>query len=224
MGAPFIQPFIPSFDASGGIESGALLHFYELGTFIPKPVWTDTSLSVPHPHPLVSLPSGLFPAIYPTPGAPYRVVLTSADGTNAREMPDYTVDPGAAAIAAKADASLFASGTYLPMLTAVRNCSLLSLQRARYSRNGSVVNGSLLCTGTQTAGSSLTKVGFTLPVASALLIAADLIGTCSTTGSVPIGGSVYGDATNGRGEAEWTCAPAAGAGFGVCITFQYGVD
>jgi hypothetical protein len=119
------------------------------------------------------------------------------------------------------DLPLFASGTFTPTLTAVANCSALAVTKGQYSRNGAIVTGSMIVTGTQTLGSTLTKVGFSLPVASNFTIAGDLLGNCVTSSVTPTSGLAIGDSVNDRGEADWVCTSTAGAGFALIINFQY---
>jgi pectate lyase len=117
-----------------------------------------------------------------------------------------------------------ASGTFTPPLTAVANCSGLAVTKGQYARNGSMVNGSLRITGTQTAASTVTQIEFAKPVASNLAASSDLQGTCATTNTTsPVGGYVMGIASTDVGRAGFVCSANPGATFDLTIMFQYEV-
>lgn len=69
----------PIFDQNDRVAAGAKAYFYNAGTLTPLTVYTDSALTVPHPHPVVANGNGVFDAVY-LPYASYKVrVLTSDD-------------------------------------------------------------------------------------------------------------------------------------------------
>jgi pectate lyase len=138
-------------------------------------------------------------------------------------------DTGSAKFGVKAEPSrvsgtipTLSSGTFTPTLTAVANCSGLSVTKGQYSRNGNMVTGSLIVTGTQTAASTITQAEFTLPVASDLG-AGDMAGMCVTTGTASVPGYVNGMTATDKGRVNFTCSAGSGAAFTLIIVFQYEV-
>jgi pectate lyase len=149
------------------------------------------------------------------------VGLGNVDNTSDAAKPVSAAQ--AAAIALKADAANFASATFAPVLTAQANCSALTVVKGQYQRNGSMVTGSLMVSGTQTAASTLTKIRFALPIASDLAVSGDIQGVCCTTGVAPLSGFVQPITATDLGEAHFVCSAAAGAAFSLIIMFQYEV-
>lgn len=90
------------FDASGEPAVGALAYFFDSGTSTPRTVYTDSALSVPHPHPVVATGNGRWPAVY-LPFGDYKYTLKTAGGTTLISIdgisndeptdPSDTVDP-----------------------------------------------------------------------------------------------------------------------------------
>jgi pectate lyase len=116
-----------------------------------------------------------------------------------------------------------ASGTFTPTLTGIANCSGLAVTKGTYQRNGNIVTGSLIVTGTQTTSSTLTQLEFTLPVTSDLGTG-DLCGLCCTNSAAPISGYVNGINATDRGRANFVCSSAFSAAFTLSINFQYVVN
>jgi pectate lyase len=112
-----------------------------------------------------------------------------------------------------------ASGAYTPTVTAVANCSAVSLEKAHYSRNGSIVTVSFRVPMTVTTGGTLTQVDISLPVASNLAAFGDVAGTCCS--NAPAAGYVAANVTGDLARAQFT---PGGAGSTTLIgTFQYEV-
>lgn len=115
------------------------------------------------------------------------------------------------------------SGTYTPTLTAVANCTALSVVKAYYSRNGNIVNATVRVQGTQTAGSTATKFEISLPVASALVIDSDVIGAADTNAPAPAVGYCNGNAATDNAAVGFVSTASAGAVFQLNVMFQYEV-
>lgn len=91
-------------NSSGVPRSGAKLYVYVAGTTTPLTTYTTIALTTPHANPVLSVSSGLFPAIYADPdGGSYKLVLK--DSAN---VTIYTEDNIPAAISqAEIGASLY---------------------------------------------------------------------------------------------------------------------
>lgn len=73
---------VPWIAPTGAPRAGAKAYFFDNGTTTPKITYTDSSLNIPHDHPVVADSSGSFPAIFLVEETTYRVrVTTSADVT-----------------------------------------------------------------------------------------------------------------------------------------------
>lgn len=79
--------------------SGAKARFYNAGTTTLRTVYTDQTLTVPHPDPLVADASGRWAQAFVS-GGPVKVVVTQADDSTG-----YTLDPCEKVAAAGAGAS-----------------------------------------------------------------------------------------------------------------------
>jgi hypothetical protein len=68
-------------DANGAPRIGAKLYVFDATTTTPRAAFTTSALAVQHAHPIESVSTGLFPAVYVNPsGGNYKLVLTdSAD-------------------------------------------------------------------------------------------------------------------------------------------------
>lgn len=95
----------------------------------------------------------------------------------------------------------FSSGTYIPTVTSVLNTGSFSTGKSHYVRIGNEVTVTTALTVTPTA-TGTTKVRFTLPTASAMTNADDLLGvlTVITNGSA---GEVVCDVTNDAAEFDF---------------------
>lgn len=69
---------IPWLDPNGTPYSGAKAFFFDAGTTTPRTVYQDSGLGISHDHPVVANASGMFPAIFLTPGD-YRLRISDAD-------------------------------------------------------------------------------------------------------------------------------------------------
>lgn len=79
--------------------SGAKARFYNAGTTTLRTVYTDQTLTVPHPDPLIADASGRWPQAFVS-GGPVKVVVTQSDDSTG-----YTLDPCEKVAAAGAGAS-----------------------------------------------------------------------------------------------------------------------
>ena len=101
--------------------------------------------------------------------------------------------------------AVFPSGTYTPTLTSVTNVAAsTSTSHFRWFRVGLVVYVSGQIDIDPTAGSTLTSLGITLPVASNLALARQLSGIAvMDNGTVMTLGRIQGDATNDRAQLDF---------------------
>lgn len=92
-----------------------------------------------------------------------------------------------------------ASGTYTPTLTNGANVAASTPRQAQWLRVGNAVTVSGQCNIDPTAGSTVTTLGISLPIASALSTGFQLSGTATSTQTSPgIPGTITGDAANDR--------------------------
>lgn len=77
-------------DNNGKVIDGARLYVFFANTETPAPFYTDTTLSVAHPHPLVA-PFGLWPAVFLAAGY-YKIRVTTETGATLWTVDDYRVD------------------------------------------------------------------------------------------------------------------------------------
>jgi hypothetical protein len=92
MGAPvpynrFVMPRAYAPSATGAPLAGAQLYFYASGTTTPQNTYSEDTLSIPNPNPVLADQSGTFPDIF-LQNLNYRVLLT--DSNNAEI---WTADP-----------------------------------------------------------------------------------------------------------------------------------
>lgn len=115
-----------------------------------------------------------------------------------------------------------ASGSFTPALTAVSNCSALSVNRASYMQIGKRVHVSIVIAGTLTTTAVSTAIGIALPVARDFTVTSDVQGECRAVSSTnQVGGYVTADATNDRAQMTLTPTTATGAAFTVSASFSY---
>lgn len=96
------------------------------------------------------------------------------------------------------------AGTYTPTLTIVANLDATPTSFvAQYSRVGSVVtvSGKVLVNPTTTL--TLTQLGLSLPIASALTQQEQCGGTASASAIASMAAAIIGDATNDRAQMSW---------------------
>lgn len=83
-------PILIAQDANGAPVSGAKAYFYLAGTSTPAPVYTDVGLLVAHQVPVVANGFGRFPEIFLSPGASYKLDMTTPAGVSLSGYPaDY---------------------------------------------------------------------------------------------------------------------------------------
>lgn len=99
-------------------------------------------------------------------------------------------------------ASNFAGTTYTPTLTGVANVDSTSAFVCYYLRVGTTVHVAGLMNVDPTANATPTKVGISLPVASALTAITQVAGTIESAGGAH--GYIAADATNDRAEVTFT--------------------
>jgi hypothetical protein len=90
------------------------------------------------------------------------------------------------------------SGSYTPTLTAVSNCSGLTLQSANYTRIGNIINVMIYATGTTTSANTATAISANLPINRAGVVANQKMGRFSiaSENNTPVaGGYVVADTT-----------------------------
>jgi len=114
------------------------------------------------------------------------------------------------------------SGTYTPTYTAGTNITGSTHRKAQWSRAGNVVTVSGAVTLTATASNTASQFYVTLPVASNLSTAYDLIGGAGPTGAgaTALTASIVGDAANDRALVSLISSAMT---FVACYWFQYEV-
>jgi hypothetical protein len=139
-------------------------------------------------------------------GTAGRITVTNGDGN----VGNPTVD---------IPTTLVNSGTYTPTLTNTTNIASSTASSAQWSRTGNTVtvSGNLSVTATA-AAATLTTLGISLPVASALANSNELGGTGALINAPA---TIFGDATNDRATVQWLSA-STGA-LTLCFHFTYRV-
>lgn len=79
---------IRALDTNGDPVDGAELRFFTLGTTTPEIVYTDVNLTTPHPTPILSDASGIFPTIYFSGIRALRAEVT----TGGVALPGYPIE------------------------------------------------------------------------------------------------------------------------------------
>jgi hypothetical protein len=113
-----------------------------------------------------------------------------------------------------------ASGTYTPTLTQVANVSAQTAYLCQWIRVGNVVTVTGKVDIDPTTTLTLTQLGVSLPIASNIANAQNCAGTFSASGVVNQG-AVLGDATNDRGELDFTPTDVTNQSY--YFTFTYTV-
>ena len=182
MGQGAVMPQIYPFrTATGAVASGYKVCFFATGTTTPQAIYSNRTLTTAITQP-VTLDSGGYPSVsssrvqifYQPLG--YKVILYTA-GTNCASMSgsaNWTIDPSfdygqeveAAIDATVAALPTFASGTFTPTCTAITNLASDTEAVHMYMRVGSTVMVHGLVTVDPTAGSAVTSMRCTLPIAS----------------------------------------------------------
>lgn len=102
--------------------------------------------------------------------------------------------------------TVLTSGTYTPTLSNVANLDSSTAFTCQYSRVGSVVTVSGKVTVDPTTTLTLTQLGISLPIASALTQQEQVGGSASASNIASQSAAVRGDATNDRAEMVWVTA------------------
>lgn len=79
MSALWPSSLVPFIDATGTPYAGALARFFDAGTSTPQTTYSESSLSISSPNPVVANANGMFPAVFMSPGT-YRVRVTDSTG------------------------------------------------------------------------------------------------------------------------------------------------
>ena len=77
-------------DRNGDPVPGARAFFFRTGTSTPATVYTSSSLSTPHPVPLVADGRGNFPAVFASDSFAFKVDVRTPDGVS---LPGFPLDP-----------------------------------------------------------------------------------------------------------------------------------
>lgn len=92
-GSRFVSPYFTWDYPSGEPIPGSLLGFFISGSTTPAPTYSDVNLTVPNTNPVVADGNGVFPSIFLSPAATYKVVLSyPSDGINP-PVQIWTADP-----------------------------------------------------------------------------------------------------------------------------------
>ena len=82
---------VPWTGPTGAPRAGAKVYFFDSGTTTPKITYTDSSLSIPHDHPVVADASGSFPAIFLVEQTTYRLRVTTSDDVTLEDVDGISV-------------------------------------------------------------------------------------------------------------------------------------
>jgi len=118
----------------------------------------------------------------------------------------------------RAQSDIGGSGTYTPTLTNVANISASTAYSCQWSRSGSVITVSGEVDIDPTTTLTLTQLGISLPVASALANANELAGTSAD--DLNTAARVAGDATNNRAEIRMTPVDVTNRRFSFTFTYR----
>lgn len=141
---------------------------------------------------------------------------TAALATHASAADPHPVYTTAAELAAAI--ANFTTGTYTPTLTSVNNVAASTPRLATYVRvgNSGMVFGQLDIDPT---AAGQTKLGISLPIASALTTAFQLGGTAACIGVLQ-SAAIYADAANDRATLEWATVDVANQTWAYSFGFQ----
>lgn len=115
---------------------------------------------------------------------------------------------------------LTAFGTYTPTLTNVTNVTASTAFACQYSRVGNTVTVSGYCNVQATAGTTLTELGISLPIASNLANAQECCGTAAAYGTVNQSGAILADVTNDRASLRYLSVDTTNRSMGFIFTYQ----
>jgi len=114
--------------------------------------------------------------------------------------------PSSVATIPLADVATLSAGIYTPTLFNVANLSASTAFSCQYLRVGSSVTVSGRVDVDPVAGATLTTLGISLPIASALANANECAGSGVTPTIAGQCAAVFGDVANGRASLQWTSA------------------
>lgn len=171
---------------------------------------------------LQSLQGGTSGEYYHLTNAQQTSLLGSANST----LHFHTADraranhTGTQTISTLSDLPVLASGTYTPTLTNVANLDASTARLATYMRVGATVTVSGQVDVDPTTTATLTKLGISLPVASALTTAFQLGGTAAAIGIAGQSAGIQADATNDRAEMQWKTSDITNQTMTYTFTYQ----
>ncbi len=179
--------FVPQFFKNDGtVAAGCYLYTYDTGTTTNKAAYQDQAMVTTHANPIVLDSAGrIQPALFLDRTSEYRFRLTTSTGTLIDQWDDVGID------------SYTTSGTYTPTLTNTTNIAASTANLCHWLRVGDVVHVAGTVDIDPTAGSTLTTLDLSLPVASNFTGSGSLAGTAvrSLNGSVYLAAVVLGNAT-----------------------------
>lgn len=139
---------------------------------------------------------------------------------SATEIPVLDVDQqGRITGASTASIPVLASGTYTPTLTGVANVASSTAYLAMWTRTGDMVTVSLRVDVAATVGATVTSLGISLPVPSALSNTHECCGALAAV-SVAQAGGVLGDTTNDRATLQFVSADTSTRGMFGSFTYR----
>jgi hypothetical protein len=166
------------------------------------------------------------------PDAQYLTATSTAGLTNERNLgalaSGYLKIVTAAGIAVPssvaaiplADVATLSAGAYTPTLFNVANLGASTAFSCQYLRVGAVVTVSGRVDVDPTAGATLTTLGISLPIASALANANECAGTGVSPGIAGQCAAVLGDVANARASLQWTSADVTNQALYFSFTYR----
>jgi len=151
------------------------------------------------------------------------LTLAGTDGKTLTVSKNLTLDgTDGTTITFPSTSTTFAASTYTPTLTNGSNVAASSSPVGMYQRIGSIVSGSVSCSAQATAGAgTVTVLQFSLPVASNLGAATDVIGVGETAIASQTGAALSADTGSDLITATWISQSTSNNGWK--FTFQYRV-
>lgn len=128
--------------------------------------------------------------------------------------------PSTVAAIPLADIATLSAGAYTPTLFNVANLGASTAFSCQYLRVGAVVTVSGRVDVDPTAGATLTTLGISLPIASALANANECAGTGVSPGIAGQCAAVLGDVANARASLQWTSADVTNQALYFSFTYR----